>query len=413
MTQPTRSIAARTSKIILLLLLAATVFGVFHIYALSSQLHAAVNAHHAFAENQPAQGEARQRLQFEGQPAQSQQVLDLADQLQQRARWLSLGLAGLGLWLGGLALTAYLRGGRISPAAIVGASDSDITLNALPGAVIRFSLDGRLRQLNPAAERLLGISQAEATGRRLSETLKLIEHDSRQSITPTLLAELKQGNLAGLGEQACLITQEGLELEVEGQAAPILSASGQTREAVLAIRDVTEAREQGRKQTWLAEHDALTGALNRKAFEERLAKSINSKRASEYPMTLLVVGVDSHTAVLQREGTPAANELLIQIARLIQTRVRDTDLVGRLDDTQFGVLLPACPDEIAQRIARTLHESLGHHKLLWGKADYLVNTSLGVVHIPRNWETLDRVMTAGMAACAQSRASRDIAIHAN
>lgn len=410
MTQTTPSIAARAGKAVLLALLAAFVFGVFHIYGLSGRLQVAASVHKVLLE-QPAEG-ARQQMQHLRQQAQAEQVMALADRLQQRTRWLTWGLAGLGLWLAGLGLAAYLRGGCVG-GGIVGASEADLTLNALPSAVIRFSLDGRLKQLNPAAERLLGLNQAEATGRRLSDALKLIEHEGRQALTPVLLSELKQGNLAGLGEQACLITHEGLELEVEGQAAPILSAKGLAVEAVLIMRDVTEAREQGRKQAWLAEHDALTGALNRKAFEDRLAKSINSKRASEYPMTLLVVGVDSHAAVQQREGTPAANELLIQIARLIQTRVRDTDLVGRLDDTQFGVLLPACPDEIAQRIARTLHESLGHHKLLWGKADYLVSTSLGVVHIPRNWETLDRVMTAGLAACAQSRASRDIAIHAS
>jgi diguanylate cyclase (GGDEF)-like protein/PAS domain S-box-containing protein len=410
MTQTPPTIAARAGKAVLLALLAAFVFGVFHIYGLSGRLQVAASVHKVLLE-QPAEG-ARQQMHYLRQQAQAQQVMALADQLQARVRWLTWGLAGLGLWLAGLGLAAYLRGDRIGNP-LVGASEADLTLNALPSAVIRLGLDGKLKQLNPAAERLLGLSQAEAAGQRAQDSLKLIEHESRQPLTAGLLDELRRGNLADLGEQACLITHEGLELEVEGQAAPILSAKGQAVEAVLVMRDVTEAREQGRKQAWLAKHDALTGALNRKAFEDRLAKSINSKRASEYPMTLLVVGVDSHAAVLQREGTPAANELLIQIARLIQTRVRDTDLVGRLDDTEFGVLLPACPDEIAQRIARTLHESLGHHKLLWGKADYLVSTSLGVVHIPRNWETLDRVMTAGQAACAQSRASRDIAIHAS
>ncbi|MEW5892023.1 MAG: diguanylate cyclase [Pseudomonadota bacterium] len=408
MTQTPRSITARAGKVVLLLFLVAAVSGIFHIHALSSRLQAAASVHSALLE-QAASGP----LQFQRQQAQARAVMTLADQLQQRVRWLVFGLAGLGLTLAGLGLTAYLRSGRFDSADIIGASAAELTLNALPSAVIRFGLDGRLRQLNPAAERLLGLSQAEAIDRRMQDIVRLIGHDSRQPLTPGLLAELRQGNLANLGEQACLITHEGLELEVEGQVAPILSASGQVREAVLVLRDVTEAREQSRKQAWLAEHDALTGALNRQGFEERLARSINSKRASEYPMTLLVIGVDSHGAVLQREGQAAANELLIQIVQLIQNRLRDTDLIGRLDDTQFGVLLPACPDEVAQRIARTLHESLGHYKLLWGKADYLVSTSLGVVHIPRNWETLDRVISAGLAACAQSRASRDIAIHSS
>ncbi len=296
---------------------------------------------------------------------------------------------------------------------IAPASAAEVTLNALPGAVMRFGLDGRISLLNPAAERMLGIGENDALARPLADILQLVGHKDRLPLLPPLLHDLSQGNLASLGDQACLITQEGLELEVEGQAAPIFAADGRASEGVLLMRDVTEAREQQRKQAWLAEHDALTGAMNRQAFEDRLARVINSKRASEYPMTLLVIGLDSYDAVRSREGQSAGNELLIQIVRLLQTRLRDTDSIGRLDEAQLGITLAACPDDVAERIARTLYDSLSQHKLHWGKVGYPADISMGVVHIPPNWETLDRVMDAGQAACAQSHAGRGIAIHAN
>lgn len=292
-------------------------------------------------------------------------------------------------------------------------TQAETTLNALPSAVLRFGLDGRVGLLNLAAERLIGITQSEALGRPLAEILEVIAREDRSPLLPTLMQDLAQGNLADLGDQACLVTQEGLELEVEGQAAPILAADGRAVEGVLVMRDVTEAREQQRKQAWLAEHDAVTGAMNRKAFEDKLARVINSKRASEYPMTLLVVGIDSHEALRNREGQSAANELMIQVVRLLQNRLRDTDSVGRLDEAQLGITLAACPNDVAERIAHSLHDSLRQHKLRWGKDDYLVTVSMGVVHIPPNWETLDRVMSAGQSACVQSRAKRDIEIHAN
>ncbi len=293
------------------------------------------------------------------------------------------------------------------------AGAAEVTLNALPSAVLRFSLDGQPSLLNPAAERMLGIGHRDARARPLADILQLVGRKDRAPLLPALLHDLSQGNLASLGDQACLITQEGLELEVEGQAAPILAADGRAVEGVLVMRDVTEAREQQRKQAWLAEHDALTGAMNRQAFEDRLARVINSKRASEYPMTLLVIGIDSYDAVRSHEGPSAGNELLIQIVRLLQNRLRDSDSIGRLDEAQLGITLAACPDDVAERIARTLYESLGQHALHSGKAEYPAGISMGVVHIPPNWETLDRVMSAGQAACAQSRTKRDIAIHAN
>lgn len=311
------------------------------------------------------------------------------------------------------AVAAAIRSYGQSRANEQAASAAETTLNALPDAVLRFGLDGKIGLLNPAAERMLGITQDAALVRPLVDILQVIGHEDRASLLPALLHDLCQGKPANLGDQACLITQEGLELEVEGQAAAILDADGNAVEAVLAMRDVTEAREQQRKQAWLAEHDALTGAMNRKAFEDKLARVINSKRASEYPMTLLVIGIDSFDAVCSREGQSAGNELLIQAVRLLQSRLRDTDSVGRLDEAQLGIMLAACPDDVAERIARTLHDSLSQHKLQWGKDEYPVTVSMGVLHIPPNWETLDRVMSAGQAACAQAQASHDIAVYAN
>lgn len=369
----------RALHILALLFLLATAFGVVQIHTLSKPLSAAPEA---------------------------------LDALRHAIRFTLAGLLGLSVALGIMTL-APRRPGLPGSAASATANPADLTLNALPDAVLRFSLDGQLTQLNPAAERMIGIDQGDAIAQSLADTLNVIAREDRSSLIPALLQDLRQGNLASLGEQACLISQEGLELEVEGQAAPILAADGHAAEGVLVMRDVTEAREKQRKQAWLAEHDALTGMLNRKAFEDKLARVINSKRASEYPMTLLVIGIDSYDAVRNREGQSAGNELLIQTSRLLQNRLRDTDSIGRLDEVHLGITLAACPDDIALRIARTLHESLSQHKLQWGKSEYLVNISMGVVHIPRNWETLDRVMTAGHAACAQSRISRDIAVHAN
>lgn len=411
MNRDIHSIATRAGQAVLLLLLLATMFGACHIQALSSQLYAAVSMLNTL--DQPSLQVDKPALQHHRQQILTRQIVDLSNKLQQRTRGLSLVVAGLALWLAGLALMSYRRAGRIGLGGLNGTETADLTLNALPSAVLRFTLDGRLSQLNPAAQRMIGISQGDALAQPLADTLNVIAREDRSPLVPALLNDLRQGNLASLGEQACLITQEGLELEVEGQAAPILATGGHAAEGVLVMRDVTEAREQQRKQAWLAEHDALTGILNRKAFEDKLARVINSKRASEYPMTLLVVGIDSYEAVRNREGPSAGNELLIQIARLLQTRLRDSDSIGRLDETQFGIALAACPDDVALRIARTLLESLSQHKLHWGKNEYLIDISMGVVHIPPNWETLDRVMTAGRAACAQSRSSRAIAVHAN
>ncbi len=288
---------------------------------------------------------------------------------------------------------------------------AEATLEAMADAVIRFDLDGRLQYLNPAASRMIGLTLEPQAHPPLESAFRLLEREERTPLVPALFEGLRRGHVSGLGNHACLLTNEGLELEVEGQCAPILTGDGRIAGGVLVLRDVTEIREAQRRHLWLEEHDALTGALNRKTLEERLAKAITSQRAADYPMSLLRIELDSHARVTGEEGQAAGDELLLQAFRLIRARIRDSDPVGRLDTAAFGILLSTCPDEAALRIARTVHECLSGYRFQWGEQTHPLEISLGVVHIPPNWETLDRVMAAGESAGALSKASRKVMVH--
>ncbi|MFN5162593.1 MAG: diguanylate cyclase domain-containing protein [Cyanobacteriota bacterium] len=93
-----------------------------------------------------------------------------------------------------------------------------------------------------------------------------------------------------------------------------------------------------------AQHDALTGLLNRNGIEQVLQNAIH--RVSSDPegwLALCVVDLDDFTAVNETEGVPAGDRVLVEAARRLRVCARSHDYVGRLDGDVFVCVLDPCP----------------------------------------------------------------------
>src|SRR5689334_4692270 len=104
-------------------------------------------------------------------------------------------------------------------------------------------------------------------------------------------------------------------------------------------------------------HDALTGLLNRRAYEERLPVEI--ARASRYgwPLSLCLLDLDGFKAINDRLGHPAGDEVLRQVAALIDaSRLADDGF--RIGGDEFALLMPKTGREDAERAAARLTDSI-------------------------------------------------------
>lgn len=85
--------------------------------------------------------------------------------------------------------------------------------------------------------------------------------------------------------------------------------------------------------------DELTGALNRRGFLRELSRAV-AAAARGGPRGVLILGdLDGFKAINDRHGHRAGNELLRQVAMVLQSRVRKNDVVGRLGGDEFALLL--------------------------------------------------------------------------
>ena len=99
----------------------------------------------------------------------------------------------------------------------------------------------------------------------------------------------------------------------------------------------------------LATHDSLTGLNNRLEFEARLALAIDCHRDHHVQFALLYLDLDQFKVINDTCGHAAGDDLIRQVAWLVQERLRETDTLARLGGDEFGVLLHGAPPDAATR----------------------------------------------------------------
>jgi len=89
----------------------------------------------------------------------------------------------------------------------------------------------------------------------------------------------------------------------------------------------------------LATHDSLTGLLNRREFERRLAAEEERSRRFDHPLALLMLDVDQFKGANDRHGHPAGDAVLREVAVRLRKVVRSVDAVARFGGDEFALML--------------------------------------------------------------------------
>jgi diguanylate cyclase (GGDEF)-like protein len=154
-----------------------------------------------------------------------------------------------------------------------------------------------------------------------------------------------------------------------------------------AMAAMTDAANVARLQR-LARFDDLTGALNRRAFFERLDEEIERSRRYGEPITLVMCDLDGFTAINDSHGHPAGDVALRAFTEVLQSNVRSSDVVGRVGGDEFAFILVggdvADSSALLDRIRSTLLEE--------ASAAVGVRTSFGAARSPEDGTTRDELV---------------------
>ena len=276
---------------------------------------------------------------------------------------------------------------------------AQVTLQSIGDAVISTDADGRIEYINPVAETLTAWSLDEARGRPIGDVLNLVNEITREPIENPLMCALGRSQTGAPADHSVLITRSGQEVAIQESAAPICDRQGRVIGAVIVFHDVTKERRLKRALSYQASHDALTGLINRREFDNRLHAAVLSAQRGEGSYALLYIDLDQFKVVNDTCGHQAGDRLLRDVTGLLQTRVRASDTIARLGGDEFGVLLEGCTLEQATRIAEGVRQAIRDYRFMWGASTLSVGASVGVVQIKAETENVASIMSAADIAC--------------
>ena len=286
-----------------------------------------------------------------------------------------------------------------------------VTLHSIGDAVMTSDAAGVIGYLNPVAEQLTGWTSAEASGRTLEEVFQVTQEATGETALPLVRRCLAEGYGAENLTHVSLASRRGKQIPIESTAAPIRDRVGVIVGAVIVFHDVSRVRELTSQLSWEATHDRLTGLANRREFEARLRRASESAASDSHEHALLYIDLDQFKLVNDTCGHVAGDELLRQLAAVLQSKVRETDVVARLGGDEFVVLLEGCPLSQARTISQQLHESVKDFRFAWEDRSFTIGVSIGLVPINASSGSEAQILANADVACYAAKEQGRNRIH--
>jgi diguanylate cyclase (GGDEF)-like protein/PAS domain S-box-containing protein len=271
-------------------------------------------------------------------------------------------------------------------------------LDFVGDSVLGTDTNTRITYMNRAAEALTGFSRQEAVGRPLEDIFKVIDVTTRVTRENIAQRVMDTGRPVALHNSALLTTRDGRELAIEDAATPLHNAKGQIVGALVKFHDSRYSAETTARMAYLAQHDSLTGLLNRYAFAERFDHAAALARRHKKKMVMLFIDLDNFKEVNDTLGHSVGDAFLQALGLRLLGCVRATDHVCRHGGDEFVVLLSDLTEhKQAFAVVDKIREAAGELLRMGGYGTSL-KLSIGISLFPNDGETLEALLPHADAA---------------
>jgi diguanylate cyclase (GGDEF)-like protein/PAS domain S-box-containing protein len=258
-----------------------------------------------------------------------------------------------------------------------------------------FTLDGEgtILSVNAFGANYLGYEVGDLCW---TSFLDLYPEDQRPHVMRNLEAALTEKDVRRW--EACKVSKNDTPVWVRVTTRHV--ATGRDGGVLLVVcEDVSEVHTLSEELSYQTTHDTLTRLLNWKEFERRLASVLRRTRNEPMESALCFLDLDRFRVINDSCGHRAGDELLRQIAVLLQQHVRTGDTLSRLGGDEFALLMEGCSIDDARKVAAKLHESIEQFRFVWEGQTMSVAVTIGVVAINEFSASVEQVMSAADSAC--------------
>lgn len=163
----------------------------------------------------------------------------------------------------------------------------------------------------------------------------------------------------------------------------------------------------------LAEHDALTGVLNRRAILARLRAGFLEARATGEPLSLLFLDLDHFKRINDSFGHNAGDHCLREVVGPVATELREGDALGRYGGEEFLVVLPGAAAADAEVVAERIRQRVEAMPMLVSGRRIGLTISIGIAALDEHVLTPSDLIERADAAlyCSKSSGRNKVSSH--
>ncbi len=241
--------------------------------------------------------------------------------------------------------------------------------------------------------KMLGYRPDEVIGTTLIDHMEEDEAEKMRTIFAKIvkerakIVELENYNLHKDGHRVCLLTNGSPFFDDEGN---LLGYRG-------IDKDITKMKEDQKAIEEMAYNDLLTHLSNRRMSLQRVDEEIDYAQRHNTIGALLFIDLDEFKNINDTHGHDCGDDVLIIVAQRISTKIRKSDLAGRIGGDEFIVLLRSLPisievlhaqiESLCSRIIIAINQPIVVHN-----TTHHVGASIGVALIPKDGSSSDEVI---------------------
>ncbi|WP_337841172.1 EAL domain-containing protein [Rheinheimera sp.] len=260
--------------------------------------------------------------------------------------------------------------------------------------IYRASRDWQVEFVSESVSHILGYSAAEFQQHHLDYISKAPEE---RALAQAVIAR-------GETPEPYLVeyrTPGGDHRLIEYRDAPVLGDQGQLIAIEGIGRDVTAEHAMQQKIRYQADHDQLTGLLNRYAFNRQLEQLL-TKGAD---CCLCYIDMDQFKLVNDSCGHLAGDELLRHIAGILALDLGEKDVLARVGGDEFCLIYFGLTLEQVEDRLRSLLRRISEYRFVWQQHVFEIGASIGVMALSGKGHNAVSVVQAVDSGCYQAKVS--------
>lgn len=281
--------------------------------------------------------------------------------------------------------------------------DSEMFRVAFDHSIVGMALvlpSGCWHLVNQSLCKMLGYSEEELLTRTFQEIVHL---EDRIGALEKIAALVRNKIPIAQSEMRCL-HKDGQVVWVLWSVSAVFVQSTGSIQLIFQIQNTTDRKEAEKRLAHDAFHDALTGLPNRALIRHHIGLAISRvKRKPDLGFAVLFLDVDRFKLVNDTLGHIAGDQLLVGLARKLESCLRPSDTIARVGGDEFTILLEDLADaDEAVMVAKRIHKELETPVILSGR-EVFITVSIGIAPVSSLYEQPDEILRDADIAMYRSK----------